>query len=111
MPMEVSWWRRPVQWTATAAGGAIAGASGVALAKDHDLARHVFDSFIQILDKHGLPVAVCCFLITATVFFCWYLLRKLIQSKDAEIARLVQLRDQLWDQFLKERPSSGDRTR
>lgn len=72
-----------------------------------ELAQKVIDAFLGVLRDHGLPVALVVVFVVATLLLTFYLLRELIRSKDGEINRLVDQRDQLWDQVIKNRPRSG----
>ena len=92
-------------------GGAASGAFAGASAADTEFHREVFRALVDILDKHGLPVALSFGLVLATVALVYYLLNKLIEGQNAEIRRLAGLRDELWEQYIRERPSSGGGSR
>jgi hypothetical protein len=84
-------------------GGVAAGVVGA----DTEFAGKLLDAFVGILDQHGFEISIAVFLIVSTVALSWHLLREIIASKNAEIDRLSKLRDQLWDQYISERPRSG----
>jgi len=86
------------------------GSGGVAagvVASDTEFAAKLLDAFVEILNQHGFEISIAVFRIRSTAVLSWHLLREIIASKNAEIDRLSRLRDELWDQYISERPRSG----
>ena len=82
-----------------------AAVSGAAVAQTDpfvDLLR----AFSDLIDRHGLPVAISAVCVIASLWLIAYLLKHIFERHEAEVTRLVGLRDQLWDQYLSEKPSS-----
>jgi H+/Cl- antiporter ClcA len=96
--------------TATALGvfgGAVAGA----VAAKKDWLNTLSKKFVQILDRHGLAVALVSVLVPAALFLVYFLLRQLINAMQGEINRLAEERDKLLGSVLKAVPNSGSGTR
>ena len=89
-----------------AVAGFLLGATGGAATANTDPANQVIEVVVKILTDHGLAVTLVLVFVAGTLWLVQFLLTRLIQSKDNEIQRLVVLRDELWDEFLKVKPSS-----
>lgn len=72
-----------------------------------DIGQSLIDAFVKLATEQGLAVAISFMFVFSAVYLVRYLLNVTIKGKDEEIKRLVKLRDELWDQYIKERPGSG----
>jgi hypothetical protein len=91
----------------TAVATAVATGVGGAVAAEQDWLHELISAFTDLLDKHGLAVALSALLVVAALGLVWILLRETLKSKDAEDSASSREKNRLYDHVLHKRPSSG----
>lgn len=86
--------------------GLVAAALGGAAAAQTDPFLDILRAFSDLIDRHGLPVAIAAVSVVGSLWLIGYLLNHIFERHEAEVNRLADLRDQLWSQYLSEKPSS-----
>jgi len=98
--------KRNWQLPGAAAAAGVVGLGAGAATSDATWADHLVDVLKEVLDEHGLAVALVGILVPAALWLVYFLLKATLERSDDEIERLVDERNRLWDVVLEKRPTS-----